>query len=348
MPLNWQHCVPKLERSLLAESQVNRATAVQKGGKPLLLVLALVVAVPLVAMWAYLELGASEDLAIVEQLERSTLLQSQGRPEALAVRAEVLQRIEQRLEESDNFYYWVLSGRLNTEQEQFEKALAAYRRADELSGGKDVTLMREYLEVAFALKGEVELAEISSLANRILEQEPNNLAVLGLHGRIAYDEGDYATAVRDWRKVLQALPPGSATSQQLKAELTKAEAKLTPEQQAQFAKGQVKLAVRVAPELATPESGTLFVIARPVGVEVGPPLAVKRLPASDLPAEIVLDNSNLMLPGSSLADLKEISVVARISVSGGVTAQPGDLQSQLLTVPVGSGDLLPVVIDTKL
>ncbi|MGS2724022.1 c-type cytochrome biogenesis protein CcmI [Porticoccus sp. GXU_MW_L64] len=339
----------ELQRSLLAENQHCGSGSHSKVGKSLWLVIVLVVALPAVALWMYLKLGASDDLTIVDQLERSSLLQSRGRPEAVAMRAEVLQRIEQRLlEQPDNFYYWVLSGRLNTEQEQLNKALAAYRRADQLSGGQDVTLMQEYLQVAFSLRDQVELVELKSLTGRILQQVPDNLAVLGLNGRIAFEEGDFATAVRDWRKVLQALPPQHATAQQLKAELAKAEAGLTPEQQSQLARGQIKLVVSLAADLDLPRQGSLFIIARAAGINVGPPLAVKRLPVSPMPVEVTLDDSNLMLPGTSLADLGEVSVMARISLSGGVKAQPGDLQSQLQVVPVGTGDLLPLVIDTKL
>ncbi|MCV6603667.1 MAG: c-type cytochrome biogenesis protein CcmI [Porticoccaceae bacterium] len=339
----------ELERSLLAESQSITSKAVHKAGQPLWLVLALLVALPLAAVWAYLKFGASEDLTIVDRLERSSLLQSQGRPQAAAMRADVLQRIEQRLQDQpNNFYYWVLSGRLNSEQEQLDKALASYRRADELSGGQDLTLMQEYLQVAFALRDRVELTELKSLVNRILDKTPDNLAVLGLHGRIAFEEGDYATAVRDWNKVLQALPSEHATARQLRAELAKAEAKLTPEQQAEFAKGQLVLAISVAPQLGELSEGdTLFVIARPVGNAGGPPLAVKRLLASELPAQVVLDDSNLMLPGTSLADLAEVSVVARISRAGGVKAQAGDLQGEA-TVAVGAGDAVNLVIDRKL
>ncbi|MDM3870250.1 c-type cytochrome biogenesis protein CcmI [Porticoccus sp. W117] len=339
----------ELERSLLVESQNSGSQAASKAGKPLWLMLSLVVALPVVALWLYLELGASDDLTIVDQLERSSLMQSQGHPEALPMRANVLERIEQRLlDQPDNFYYWVLSGRLNTEQEQLNKALAAYRRADELSGGQDITLMREYLQVAFALRDQVELAELKSLTSRILQQVPDNLAVLGLNGRIAFEEGDFPTAVRDWRKVLQALPPQHATAQQLKAELAKAEAGLTPEQRQEQSKGQLQLVIKLAPELELKPNATLFVIARPAGQTAGPPLAVKRILNANLPVEVILDDSNLMLPDTSLSQAGVVTVTARISYSGGVKGQSGDLQGQQLKIPVGTGKPAHVLIDRQL
>ena len=66
----------------------------------------------------------------------------------------------------DNFYYWLLSGRLNAEQGQFKPALQAYRRADELSSGEDITLLQEQLQVAFEVKEGDNRAELKSLADR--------------------------------------------------------------------------------------------------------------------------------------------------------------------------------------
>ncbi|UTW46213.1 c-type cytochrome biogenesis protein CcmI [bacterium SCSIO 12696] len=339
----------ELERSLLAENQSPAEASTTKASKPLWLMVALVVLLPIVAIWTYQQLGASADLSIVEKLERSSQLQSRGDSGAAALRREVLAEIEQQLQQRpDNFYYWVLSGRLNTEQNQLPQALTAYRRADELSGGQDVTLMQEYLQVAFALQQPDSFAEMKSLADRILAKTPDNLPVLGLRGRLAYEEGDFLTAVRDWSKVLKVLPPQQATTAQIAAELEKARAQLTPEQHNELAKGQLRLAVQLAPELASPQGGTLFVIARPVGQTTGAPLAVQRIANPVFPLQVILDDSNLMLPGASLADMDEISVVARVSASGGVKAQPGDLQGNLGSVAVGNDSPVELVINNKL
>jgi cytochrome c-type biogenesis protein CcmH len=90
---------------------------------------------------------------------------------------------------------------------------------------------------------------------------------------------------------------------------------------------RLQVAVSIAPELAgaRPPAGTLFVFARAVG---GPPLplAVAKLDPAGLPLEVTLDDSMAMAAGMTLSSAKQVEVIARISASGQVRAQPGDLE----------------------
>ena len=76
----------------------------------------------------------------------------------------------------------------------------------------------------------------------------------------------------------------------------------------------------------------VFVYARAVS---GPPmpLAVKQLSVADLPAEIILTETDAMIDGMTINRFPELVVGARISVSGQPTAQPGDIQD--LSEPFG-------------
>lgn len=56
------------------------------------------------------------------------------------------------------------------------------------------------------------------------------------------------------------------------------------------------------------------------------PLAVVRKQVSDLPAEVVLDDTMAMRPGMSLSSFEKVVVGARVSKQGQPTASPGDLQ----------------------
>jgi cytochrome c-type biogenesis protein CcmH len=88
---------------------------------------------------------------------------------------------------------------------------------------------------------------------------------------------------------------------------------------------------RLAPE------DTLFIFAKAAG---GPPmpLAAVRQPARDFPVQVVLDDSQAMMPALKLSNFHQIIVSARISKAGEVTAQAGDLQgaSEPLTLDGGS------------
>jgi cytochrome c-type biogenesis protein CcmH len=82
----------------------------------------------------------------------------------------------------------------------------------------------------------------------------------------------------------------------------------------------------------------LMVIARPAdGSRM--PVAVVRVPVSQLPLDFTLDDSLAMSPDHKLSQYAEISVEARISKTGQATPQPGDLISTTKTVKVGMSDL---------
>ena len=70
---------------------------------------------------------------------------------------------------------------------------------------------------------------------------------------------------------------------------------------------------------------TVFVVAR---AAAGPPtpLAVRRMTVNDLPARIGLSDGDAMVEGMNISTFPEIVITARVSMTGGVSAQPGDLQ----------------------
>jgi cytochrome c-type biogenesis protein CcmH len=61
------------------------------------------------------------------------------------------------------------------------------------------------------------------------------------------------------------------------------------------------------------------------------------MPASALPATVVLDNSMGMIAGMNLSSQTEVIIGARISASGNAAPQSGDLEGLLDPQPVGIG-----------
>jgi cytochrome c-type biogenesis protein CcmH len=77
---------------------------------------------------------------------------------------------------------------------------------------------------------------------------------------------------------------------------------------------------------------TVFVFAKPVGGRM--PLAAVKLTVGELPKQITLDDSLAMTAQAKLSMHPEITVGARISMSGQPQASQGDLQSSELQVIV--------------
>jgi len=82
------------------------------------------------------------------------------------------------------------------------------------------------------------------------------------------------------------------------------------------------------------KTDTVFVFARTPGG--GPPLAVKRFKATDLPAQFRLDDGDAMVPGRNLSAVSQVQLVARLSASGSAMRQPGDIETPALSVKPGA------------
>jgi cytochrome c-type biogenesis protein CcmH len=94
---------------------------------------------------------------------------------------------------------------------------------------------------------------------------------------------------------------------------------------------QIKLQVSVASVLQGrfPPETTLFIAVRDP-TQPGPPLAVQRRRAGELPLAVELSDADAMLPGRDLSHAAgPVTVVARISSSGTPTPTSGDLFGEL-------------------
>ena len=103
------------------------------------------------------------------------------------------------------------------------------------------------------------------------------------------------------------------------------------------AAASMMVTVSLSPEMAkkaAPED-VVFIFAR---ATQGPrmPLAIVRKQVKDLPATVVLDDTQAMSPGMNLSSAPEVVVVARVSKSGDAKAQNGDLEGTSAPLKAGT------------
>jgi cytochrome c-type biogenesis protein CcmH len=94
--------------------------------------------------------------------------------------------------------------------------------------------------------------------------------------------------------------------------------------------------ISVAPELQAKllPTDVLFVIARK---DVGPPLAVKKIPNPSFPLPYALTADDVMFPGTPFQG--EVRVLARVDRDGNAgPSQPGDLEGTAVKIPSRVGD----------
>ena len=111
---------------------------------------------------------------------------------------------------------------------------------------------------------------------------------------------------------------------------------------------QVRLRVSLAPELKLtlgPDTA-VYLFARET--EAGSaPLAVVRKKVRDLPLLISLDDSHSIMPGRTISSVERLVVGARISLSGDATRQPGDFEQLSQPLPVRSGQVVDLYIESS-
>ncbi|MBA3563340.1 MAG: hypothetical protein H0W33_04930 [Gammaproteobacteria bacterium] len=283
--------------------------------------IALTISVPALALLLYAALGTSRweesgDLPSVEAM---------------------IGALEARLaNEPRNLDGWLMLGRSYVVLQRFVDAARAYGRAYELSDGQDVEVITSYAE-ALALSDSTALeGSAGELFAAALAIAPNDPKALWYGGLSAYARGELQTARERWSRLRELAPP-AAVDELLVERLDEIDQRLgvTAALEAAAASGAdsrpdaggLKLHISLDPALAARvEPGdVLFVIARETSAEGGPPVAVVRRSASELPLSVRLTDADAMLPGRALSDFAELQLVARISLGGQALPASGDL-----------------------
>jgi cytochrome c-type biogenesis protein CcmH len=253
---------------------------------------------------------------------------------------------------------WLALGLGLVEAEQFKDAKEAFKRAESLGApGSDARLgfaEAEILENPAMLDGEA-----GAIVEAIIKVDPANPKALWYGGMAAIRRGDNAAARSRWQALLAMSPPQPVRhvlEQQLArldapggvpgtgAPLSgnqgggaggmaagQAAAQSAPSSASAGNSAGLTLAITVDPALQTrvPAGAPLFVFARDPD-RPGPPVAVVRHSASELPLTVALTDANMMVPGQSLSALGRVKLTARVSSRGDPIAAPGDVYGEVL------------------
>ncbi|MEW8505174.1 MAG: c-type cytochrome biogenesis protein CcmI [Candidatus Thiodiazotropha sp.] len=278
---------------------------------------------------------------------------------------ELVKRLAAKMEEEpDNQEGWIMLGRSYMALNDQSAAIHAFERAMEISD-ENIGLLLPYAEAVASMNGNDFTGRAAPMVEKAFELEPNNPNVLWIAGILAYQRTNYQEAVDHWSLLRGMLKPQSAELESVNSALDDARAQLglPPEEPALPSIAQpkapvtekvaadqgksLKVEISLSPKMeqkAKPDD-LLFIYARAVS---GPPMPVAavRKKVRDLPLSISLDDSMAMMPQMKLSQFSQVSVGARISLSGSPTAQSGDLEGEISAVSPGQTEIVKVVIDS--
>lgn len=275
--------------------------------------------------------------------------------------AMVAQLAAKMAENPDDVEGWKLLGRSYMVLGEYARGRSAYLEAWKRTPEPDNELKLALGEAMILADRNSLSSDGAQLVEDVLREEPDNQRALWYGGLVAMEIGRTEVARTRWNRFLAFDPPEevASTVRRLLAELPESgegDASTPAGRPPGGAAGgsspastpgglTLNLDVSLGdgvPSAQVAQASALFIFARAPGQRA--PVAVIRQPMSALPGEFTLSDSNLMLPGRSLADFPELTLVARVSMSGQPIEQSGDLYAEA-TYRSGDDSTVALVID---
>ena len=284
-------------------------------------------AIPIASVSLYLVYG--EYRVIEDPMLAQASAPSQGAAAPQMSLEEMVATIEKRLQENpDDAEAWFMLGRTHTSSQQFEQAVTAFRRSDQLMPNEPGILFALADALAMQNNGSL-MGEPEELIQRGLKHAPRFPNGLWLAGMAAEQREDFKSAHHYWSLLLPMINDNPDSANEVRGLLGMLEQRDPSLVKAVAVDRQLTLLVDISAELraqADPAT-SVFIYAKAMQ---GPPmpLAVKRLQLQDLPISVSLSDADAMMPTMTLSSFDQVIVGARVSVSGNPVAQPGDFYTE--------------------
>jgi len=297
--------------------------------------LSLVLALPIIALLLYQQVGSPQGIGV------------SGTPPELAAHPAqggnsmdtVIGRLEERLQQNPaNLEDWILLGRSYKFVQKYAQAQAALLRAIQLAPD-DSLVLAELAEAQLFASGNPTIGpEARAMLERALSIEPGQQKALWLLGIAASQDGDDATAVAYWQKLVGLPGQDREVAASVQEMIDQAQLRLGNPEPVAAAAPATGMVVEVSfdqPDFKLPEQATLFLIVRDPATP-GPPLGAKRVDSPVFPVTLNLSDADSMMAERPISGTDPVEIVARISLNGSPVAGPGDPESQPVVVSPAS------------
>lgn len=259
---------------------------------------------------------------------------------------QLLDQLAARLsEDPSDVNGWILLGRSYIQLGDYARARIALEQAWNRTEEPDDLLKLAYAQTLLFTEPGAALSLAGDLVEEVLAGSPGNENALLWGGFVAAERNQPDLAADRWMALLAANPPPAIADivREQIGLLTGSAIEAT--EVAEPAGPVVEVNVTVADSVALESLGAtalLFVIA---SAEDSPaPVAVERHPLAALPGTFSLSDADAMIPARRISLYDEVTIVARISLSGEPTAQSGDIFAEAIVDP-RAGEPVNLVID---
>lgn len=318
------------------------------------------------SLFFYNKLGNPAAVDYVPNTNQQSTAQSaqqvaQGQAPQMSMQ-DAIKQLEQRLEQDpDNVDGQMLYARSQISLKNYDKAVKAYRKSNELVPNEPAILTELAEAIALANNNRSFLGEPERLLTKAVELDPSNQKALWLLGMTFYEHKDYKKTNELWSNLYDMMSDAGAKNQlaqQLNDIRTKLGLETINETQAPLKaianNANLNIKISLSDELKEHLKGKralLYVYSKqPAGMPM--PIAVIKQPLEQIikgfPIDLTMNDGNSLQPTRKLSDFKQIKIGARISFTGNAMPQAGDLQSDEILIDLPYVDTVELVIDKVL
>lgn len=274
--------------------------------------------------------------------------------------AELFKLAEERLnKEPNDVKGWILLARAKASVGMFDGAMRDYEKAAALTPN-DSELWSDFADAAAGKSlGKMDGKPMEYI-NKALALDGKNAKALLLRGTYEMQKNDFTAAEQSFTLAKSQVDPKSGFAQiadnaladiktrqggtamaPAKSVDTSAVPEAASASDAVLVTVQLQLGAEARKAVSANAGAVVFVIVRMLGVDRGPPLAARKIPLSELDKPILLTGADAMIGGAGLKPDSDVSVQARLSLTGQPIAQNGDWQSRKtsLKLPAKSATL---------
>jgi cytochrome c-type biogenesis protein CcmH len=300
-------------------------------------------------LFIYQDIGAQDELVATE------LLNKMSKVELSAAEKQTLKESLRKasMSKPENGEWLYLYARMLFANGQYVEGVATFEKIlaslpEDATADRATTLV-QIAQGKFYLADQKANESIYTHIKEALAIEPNNSQALGLGGVLAFELGHLEEALIHWKGLwfnMSGSPEAGALEQGIQRIVARLEEQGKVIDISWMRRAEVKIRVSISDELKSrlKDDDVVFVLAK---AETGPvmPLAAVRIMAKDLPIDVILNDSQGMVPGLALSNYEQVQVIARVAKGGQPMASSGDLQGIVQPVMVKSDDTVELVID---
>ena len=290
----------------------------------------LLVAIPLAGMLLYQQVGTPQAIDLPNVTERRADAAQSDQSQQQPSIEEMVALLQQRMNENpDDPEGWLMLGRSLKTMQRYDEAKAALLKAKELMP-EDALILVELAETSLYASGErVISGDILKLISTALEIDPLQQKGLWLMGIALSQSGEDTQAISYWEKLLTQLDPNSGAAITVAKQIEDAQIRAGVAPQVVATGLSIPLTVSLDQQFAgsLPDTAALFIYLRQPG-GAGMPLAAKKIPFPQFPLSVTFSDADLLRPGTSLANHDQLSISARISMTGVANSASGDLSAE--------------------